>query len=138
MLIHVSAVAAILLNLNGNNVLLPDSLRVESRVVQADRAMSPVSGRVIGSDGLPVANAIVSLLVERNGEVVLKTRTDSTGMYKINVPTKGSYVLRVICLGYKPVVLSVPQLVDGHVASPDIIMHQFMAWVELAAHQVSR
>ena len=85
----------------------------------------PLQGRVITTEGKPLVNATVSLMVDGTSEVISTTRTDSVGSYKLNVPPDGKYVLRVRSLGFTPVVVPVEPVDTPNAASAEIAMRAF-------------
>lgn len=63
-----------------------------------------VRGRIVGSDGAALSDALISVTISGGTEVVLTTRTAEDGSYKLALPLlPGTYTLRVLHIGYTPV-----------------------------------
>lgn len=95
----------------------------------------PLQGRVVATDGTPLANATVSLIVDGTSEVISTTRTDSMGNYKLNVPPMGKYMLRVRSLGFTPVTVPLAAENMSNAAWSEIMMHAFDTSAAVATTQ---
>jgi hypothetical protein len=62
-----------------------------------------ISGSVRGSDGLPVAQALVTITAT-GGFGDYQTTTSSAGTFSVGLVQPGSYELRIEALGYRPLV----------------------------------
>jgi len=126
MFAQISVATAILSSMNPSpaSAAMP-AQGAKSMVVLKAYSRAPMFGRVVSESGAPVVNAIVSLMVNGRDTVVTTTRTDVHGDYRLSVPVEGSYVVRIICLGYKPVVSSLTRPVPGDVSASTITMHSF-------------
>lgn len=64
-------------------------------------------GRVVDSEGKPIANAEITVL--RDNLLVTTTLTSSDGNFQLQLP-RGDYVLRIYKLGYQPVYVFFPAI----------------------------
>lgn len=61
-----------------------------------------VTGYVSDNNNIPVAFSTVSLLHPNDSSVVSYSATDKNGLYKLNAPNEGEFLLKVTYIGFHP------------------------------------
>jgi hypothetical protein len=90
------------------------------------RMESLLSGRVVGDDGTPLDHAIVVLRFAGSADAINMARTNQDGRFAVASPPPGGvYVLRNLCLGYRPITLPLQWHHDMWAVPERIVMHAF-------------
>ena len=80
----------------------------------------PVTGRVVGLDGRPVAQALVQLVRRPKGRAQ-QARTGAAGRFTLTAGSAGAYTLHVEAASYQPVSRSITIAVEGGVFDIELV-----------------
>ncbi|GAB2841385.1 hypothetical protein GCM10027074_04730 [Streptomyces deserti] len=91
----------------------------DANLARADEALRGFRGRVLGSDGTPVARAKVTL-IDRHGRQAGATLSAEDGSYVLPVPSQGPYVLAARAAGHAPLASSATHAGDARPVDLDL------------------
>ncbi|MGW5230725.1 MFS transporter [Streptomyces nodosus] len=91
----------------------------EAGLQRAEEVLRGFRGRVLGSDGTPVARARVTL-IDRRGRQAGATLSAADGSYALTVPAQGPYVLAATATGHGPHASSATHTGDDHPVDLDL------------------
>ena len=108
MFLTIASVAASLVFAAPQQVPAASGATHAAPVASATLRADSIQGRILTADGLPVADATVSVVLSGTTDAIRTARTAADGSYTLAMPSApGNYMLRIRCLGYSPVVLAV-------------------------------
>ena len=88
----------------------------------------PLHSRIVTANGVPVDNAIITFVNENNEPMSASARSDANGEFVLpSSMSEGTYRVRIIRLGFRPIVFSVTQR-DGAWEAPTDITMQAIAF----------